>query len=354
MEARMTPRPQLGTTRPASDEARRPVIKPPVWKPEIPFYFYAGGLAGGSAGLALLAELRGETALARRAWLIALGGSAVSPALLISDLGRPRRFLHMLRMFKVTSPMSVGSWVLAAFGAATAPATLHSLSGGRLGAAGRASQVAAALLGLPLSSYTGALIANTAVPAWHHARFELPLLFAAGAAASTGAAAVALSPVREGQAARRLAVGGAAAEIAIDRIMRGRLRAAGLAGGYREGSAKRLDHAATVLTAGGAALIAARGTQSRSAAIAGGLALSAGAVAERWAVFRAGFGSATRPEETIEPQRGRIARGIARGAARTAARFQPEPAATDGHRPGRRPVPPGSPAIDAGAEGVRS
>ena len=351
-------RPEVGTTRPALEEGRspygRPVIKEPVWKPQIPFYFYTGGLAGGSAGLALLAELRGEAALARRAWLVALGGSVVSPALLISDLGMPSRFLHMLRMFKVTSPMSVGSWILAGFGAATAPATLHSLSGGRLGAPGRAAQVAAALLGLPLSSYTGALIANTAVPVWHQARIELPLLFTAGAAASTGAAATALSPVPEAQAARRLAVAGAVAEITIDRIMRARLRAAGVEGAYHEGSAKWLDHAATALTAGGAAIIALPGRKSRTAAIVGGLALSAGAVAERWAVFRAGIQSAARPEDTIAPQRGRIARGLSRGAARTKPRASSEPPASDGHRPGRRPVPPGSPAIDAGAEGVRS
>ena len=106
--------------------ASRPVIKPPVWKPEIPFYFYAGRLAGGSAGLALLAELRGETALAGRTCMVAAAGSVASPAPLISDLGMPRQFLHMLRMFKITSPMSVGAWILAGFVAATAPATLHS------------------------------------------------------------------------------------------------------------------------------------------------------------------------------------------------------------------------------------
>src|SRR4051794_3393290 len=127
----MSARPELGATRPASEHGKspygRPVIKPPVWTPEIPIYFYVGGLAGASAGVGLLCDLRGEHALARRAWLVALGGSVVSPALLISDLGRPARFLNMLRMFKVSSPMSVGSWVLAAFGTATAPAAPHAL-----------------------------------------------------------------------------------------------------------------------------------------------------------------------------------------------------------------------------------
>ena len=112
----MSPRPALGATQPRN----RAVLKEPVWTAEIPLYFYAGGLAGASAGLGLLSDLRGERVLARRAWALALAGSVVSPALLISDLGVPRRFLHMLRLFKVTSPMSVGSWILAAFGASTA------------------------------------------------------------------------------------------------------------------------------------------------------------------------------------------------------------------------------------------
>ena len=122
---------------------RRPVIKPPVWTHEIPFYFFAGGLAGASAGFALLSDLRGDEAAGAARLGAALAGAAVSPALLISDLGRPERFLNMLRVFKVTSPMSVGSWILSAFGAATAAGALHALGGGRLGAAGRSGPGAA-------------------------------------------------------------------------------------------------------------------------------------------------------------------------------------------------------------------
>ena len=92
----------------------QPVLKEPVWTPEIPVYFFTGGLGGASAGLAFLSELRGNDQLARRAWAASFAGLAVSPPLLISDLGVPRRFLNMLRMFKVTSPMSVGSWLLTA------------------------------------------------------------------------------------------------------------------------------------------------------------------------------------------------------------------------------------------------
>lgn len=302
-------RPALGTTQPHS----RPVIKEPVWSPEIPLYFYAGGLAGASAGLGLLSDLRGEHALARRAWSLALTGSVVSPALLIKDLGVPRRFLNMLRMIKVTSPMSLGSWVLAAFGTATAPAALHSLGGGRLGRFGRAAQVASGALGLPLSAYTAALLADTAVPAWHEARRELPFLFTAGAAASAGAACTILAPVADAEPARRLAVGGALAEAAVAAAMERRLRSAGAGGAYEE--VATLNRAATALTLSGAALIALHG-RSRPAAVAGGLLVSAGAVAERFTVFRAGKRSALRPQDTVDPQRARVQRGASPGATR--------------------------------------
>src|SRR5436305_14644241 len=125
----------------------QPVLKEPVWTPEVPFYFYTGGLGGASAGLALLAEARGNDELARRAWLIALAGVSASPVLLISDLGKPSRFLNMLRMFKVTSPMSVGSWILAASGTVTAAAVASDITG-LYPRAGRVAKVAWAVRGM--------------------------------------------------------------------------------------------------------------------------------------------------------------------------------------------------------------
>jgi formate-dependent nitrite reductase membrane component NrfD len=316
----MSGRPALGATRTAEQHGRspygRPVIKEPTWTPEIPLYFYVGGLAGASAALALASDRMGEHEVARRAWATAFAGSVVSPALLISDLGRPARFLNMLRMFKVTSPMSVGSWVLAAFGTATAPAAAHALLRGALGPAGRAAQVASAALGLPLAAYTAALIANTAVPVWHHARIELPFIFTAGAATSAGAMAVMLNPPDDAGAARRLAVGGAVVEIALTQAMEQRLSAVGVGEPYHEGHAGRLAKAATALTVAGAGVLAVGGRRSRAAAVTGGALLSAGAVAERWAIFRAGFQSAARPQDTIDPQRKRIREGRRKGAAR--------------------------------------
>jgi len=174
----------------------QPVLKEPVWTPEVPLYFYTGGLGGASAGLALMAELTGNHKLARRAWLNALAGVSVSPVLLISDLGKPSRFLNMLRLFKVTSPMSVGSWILAASGTATAAAVGSELTG-MFPSAGRAAKVASALLGMPLATYTAGLVANTSIPAWHDARLTLPFVFAGSSAASAGAAAVITTPAKQ-------------------------------------------------------------------------------------------------------------------------------------------------------------
>jgi DMSO reductase anchor subunit len=289
----------------------RPVIKSPVWTWEIPTYFYAGGLAGASAGVSRLAEARGNGVLARRASAVALAGAVASPALLISDLGRPARFLHMLRMFKVTSPMSVGSWILAAFGSAAGAGAADHALGGRL-PGGRAARTAAAVLGLPVSSYTAALVANTAVPAWHESRRILPFVFVSGAAASAGGALAALTPVEDAAPARRLALAGAVAELVLKETMEHRLGE--LSDAYKEGTAHRLGMAARTLIAAGGSTILLGGGRSRRSAVAGGALLNAGALAARWSVYKAGFQSAENPRHTVAPQRARIASGATRGA----------------------------------------
>ncbi len=293
----------------------QPVIKEPVWTPEIPWYFFVGGLAGASGTLAWLSG-RSHPGLARRAWLTSFAGLAVSPALLISDLGRPERFLNMLRMFKITSPMSVGSWVLAGSGAATTPAAIYAATG-KLPLLARVSRPLAGLLGLPLATYTGALIAQTSVPVWHEARQELPALFAAGAAASAGAASLALAPAGEAAPARRLALVGAGAELALVAVMEHRLE--GLAEPYRDGPAARYAKAARALTAAGGVTIATGARRSRIAALAGSAMLLAGAVCERWSVFKAGFQSAADPKYTVESQRDRVRAGGGHGASRSGA-----------------------------------
>jgi formate-dependent nitrite reductase membrane component NrfD len=169
----------------------QPVLKAPVWTWEVPAYFFVGGLAGAAAVIAFIANAAGAPpGLARDARLVALAGALLSPPLLISDLGRPSRFLNMLRVFKVQSAMSLGAWTLVAFSAAITIAVLLRLTPVATAAPELAFAIdgLAAMWGLVLATYTGVLLAVTAVPVWAaHAR-TLPIHFGAsslGAAAST-------------------------------------------------------------------------------------------------------------------------------------------------------------------------
>jgi formate-dependent nitrite reductase membrane component NrfD len=282
----------------------QPLIKEPVWTPEIPVYFFAGGLAGASAGLAYLSELRGNEELARRAWAAALAGVGVSPLLLISDLGVPSRFLNMLRMFKVTSPMSVGSWILFVSGGASNTAAVLELLG-VLKPVKWAAELVSFVAGPPLATYTGALVANTAIPVWSEARDELPWLFGASAAASAGAAALITTPTSRAGPARRATLAGVAAEVGLMQAMEKRLGFVGDV--YKQGEAGRFGRLAKACTLAGGALVAARGKRSRLASAAGGSLILAGELALRFAVFKAGFQSARDPRYTVIPQKKRLA-----------------------------------------------
>ncbi len=281
----------------------QPVIAKPVWSKEIPLYFWVGGVAGASAPLALLASWRGNDELARRAQGAALAGAVISPVLLIKDLGKPQRFLNMLRVFKVTSPMSVGSWILSGFGAAVTLGAMREFTG-LLPRLGRAGQYAGAVLGPGLATYTATLISNTAVPAWHDARDEMPFVFAASSLATAGGLATALTPSRSAAAARRLTVAGAAAELVLTEVVKRRLSER-VGNAYHGGRPGQFLRAAEGLTGVGAVVVAtSRGR--RPAAIAGGLAVLAGGLLERWGIFRAGVASALDPTATVGPQRDRL------------------------------------------------
>jgi Polysulphide reductase, NrfD len=280
----------------------RPVIKEPVWQAEIPIYLFTGGLGGASSVLSLVARATGHKHLAQRSIQIASAADTVSPILLISDLGRPERFLNMLRVFKVTSPMSVGSWLLAYTSTASSiSAFLNTI--GRLPRVAELARLASAGSGAPLAIYTATLLSDTAIPAWHEARRELPFLFGSSAVASAGAAAAIAVPPAEAGPARRLAVGGVLVENALFQLMEKRLGPLGEP--YSKGEAGRYKKVALACTLGGAALLAGPGRRSRLAAVAGGALALAGEVAVRWSVFKAGFQSARDPKYTVEPQRER-------------------------------------------------
>jgi formate-dependent nitrite reductase membrane component NrfD len=302
----------------------KPIIAEPVWSWEIPLYFFTGGLGGASAVLACGAELSGREVLARRAWLCSLAGLGASPPLLISDLGKPARFLNMLRMVKVTSPMSVGTWLLSATSGAVAIGAAGSWFGWLERAAALARPLAA-VGGSLVSTYTAVLIADTAVPVWHDAGRELPFVFAGSAAASAGAAVALATPFAEGGPARSLAVVGAAASLTGLELMEKRLGMVGEV--YSQGHAGMLGRAAKAgLGAGAAAVLAGSVRRSRALSAGGAALVLGGALLERWSVFRAGFQSARDPKYTVVPQRERAnaraaaAPGAPGGAAQLASR----------------------------------
>jgi hypothetical protein len=160
------------------------LLKPHQWTWEIPLYFVIGGAAGASAVIGGVARLTGEDRdLCRDAAFVATAGAVVSTALLISDLGRPERFLHMLRVFKKQSPMSVGAWTLVGFAKASAATAFadwlesEGIGGRLVRVIGNLSAAGAAVTGAVIATYTGVLIGATAVPVWNRSIRTLPVVF---------------------------------------------------------------------------------------------------------------------------------------------------------------------------------
>jgi Polysulphide reductase, NrfD len=168
----------------AEDYYNLPVLKPPTWTWEVPLYFFVGGIAGVSAVIAFVGHLfHADPRMVRLALWIPLVGAGLCPALLISDLGRPLRFLNMLRVFKRRSAMSMGSWILSGFGgfaflAVTAnELMLYGIQSPFFPPLRWVGEFGGALTGLLLASYTGVLIGATAIPVWHENRRLLPAHF---------------------------------------------------------------------------------------------------------------------------------------------------------------------------------
>ncbi len=281
----------------------RPIVKPPAWRqPDVPLYLFLGGTAGACASIGALAGPAGRPALARATRLVAAGAATASVAALVHDLGRPERFLHMLRVFKPTSPLSVGSWILAPFSGLTAATAVLELTG-RLPAVRRLTGAAAGLLGPAMSTYTAVLLADTATPAWHEARHDLPVLFAGSALACGAGAALLTTPVAEAAPARRIGLAGAAADLVTARRLERGLGVVSQT--YRTGRAGRLLGAARALTATGAGL-SVLGRRSRLASAAAGAAYLAAGLCTRFGVYAAGVASTEDPRYVVIPQRARM------------------------------------------------
>lgn len=292
----------------------RPILKEPTWKADIPFYLFAGGLAGASAVLAEGAASRGLRRLERVSRVAAAGGAAAGTVALVHDLGRPERFLNMLRVLRPTSPMSVGSYILAPFSAAAATAAGTALTG-LLPRLGRVAGAGAGVLGPPLATYTAALIADTAVPAWHEAHRELPFVFAGSSALAAGGVGLMFAPHENGPA-RRMLVGGALLDLAAGELMERHLGL--IAETYTQGTAGRLMRMAKAATGASAAMSVLAG-RSRVLSVAAGATATAASALTRFAIFEAGKASTRDPRYTVAPQRDR--RSLSRPAGDSPTRY---------------------------------
>ncbi|MFE9098598.1 NrfD/PsrC family molybdoenzyme membrane anchor subunit [Streptomyces sp. NPDC007264] len=282
-----------------------PILNEPTWRPlDIAGYLYLGGLAGASSLLAAGGHAGQRPALARTAKLGAAGAVSVSLAALVHDLGRPARFLNMLRIVKPTSPMNTGSWLLAGYAPLTMAAAATDVAG-RHRVIGAAATAAAAVLGPAVATYTAVLLSDTAVPTWHEGHREMPFVFAGSAATAAAGLALAAAPVAQAGPARRMAVLGAGLEVGAFRVMKRRMGLA--AEPYGQGVPRTLLRCAEALTTTGAALAVCAGRRrSKRLAAAAGAALLTGSAALRFAVFHAGVASARDPKYTVLPQRERL------------------------------------------------
>jgi hypothetical protein len=294
----------------------RPIVKPPPWGDEVPAYLFLGGLAGGSGLLGLGAQLTGREVLRRNARLTSMAAVALGGAALVRDLGRPDRFYNMLRTLKLTSPMSVGSWILTGFSAAMGVATageVDRLTGSRLPLGPLRSALAlvegpagatAAAFAPPLAAYTAVLLSDTANPTWNAAHRDLPFVFVSSASLAAGGVAMALTPVAEAGPARRLALLGVVGDVTAMRVMESRMDPTAAEPLHSGAAGAKLRWAERLAVAGGVGTLLLGRT--RWGAVASGLALATASALTRFGVFEAGIESAKDPRYTVEPQRRRL------------------------------------------------
>jgi hypothetical protein len=280
---------------PPMDGVAPGMMKAPVWTWEVPLYFWFGGIASGSAFVAFACDLAGDDRTARLARAVSLGTVGPCAPLLIMDLGRPARFLNMLRIIKTRSPMSLGAWALSVFSGVGAAAVGADLIGRRREA--RALGAVNSLVGGYLGSYTGVLLASTAVPVWARSRLFLGPIFISTATA-TGASTVRLicrdAPESTRTALGHVQAGAMAAELILSEINERRL------GGHHAHGAK-MKVAKWLVRAG----LAAQATR-RTGPVPSLLYLAAGLLF-RYAWVEAGFRSARDDTSVAEMARSKRA-----------------------------------------------
>ena len=301
----------------------RQIVKAPPWEYPIGVYLFVGGVAGASGLIAFCADLTDREVLRKNARIgavIALGVGTVS---LIEDLGRPERFLNMMRTFKPSSPMNMGTWILTANGMAAAFTFANEVDrilGERLPlgplrtiarALERPAGFGQAVTSGPLAVYTAALLGDSSLPSWNGAKRTLPFLFASSATLAASGMSMIMSPVRENGPVRNLALVGVAGDLISLKLMKKEMHPlewepldSGKAG-------KKMHLAHTLLLTGAGLSLFAR--KHRAVAVASGACLAAASALTRFGILDAGFASAKDPKYTVIPQKDRLAKRRARG-----------------------------------------
>lgn len=285
----------------------RPMLKAPVWKPYIPLYYYVGGAAGASLALGAAAQFDGSRELdrlVRRCHWIGIIGSSIGGILLVLDLGRPERFLAMLRVFRPTSPMNMGAWILAVAPSAAVTAGLFVRTRGVFGLIGEAAGYSSGVFGAALATYTGVLVANSAIPLWQESRRILPILFGASAMASSAAI---FDLLFEDPRSRRITflygLVGRTAELAAGKVMEHQVsRVPQVALPMKTGLTGIAWTTASVLTAASLVTMLLPRQDRKKRVIAGVLG-TAGSLLLRFAVHYAGARSARDPRASFHQQR---------------------------------------------------
>jgi len=284
-----------------------PMLKQPVWEWDIAAYFYVGGAAGASAALGAAAQLcapRSMRSLITRANWIGTVGGAISACFLIYDLGRPSRFLNMLRVFRVSSPMNMGSWILSVFSTCAGGAAVLPLGPGLFRPLASPLGLVAGLFGLGLSSYTGVLLAQTAVPVWQQSYRVLPILFAASGTAASAAIFEFFSwNDQELRTIERFGLVGKIGElVAAIALEREASRVERVGRPLKRGFGGFLWQSAKILTVAGivVALLPGKGRGKRTVS---GILGTAGSLCTRFGIFYAGKSSSRDPRATFEQQR---------------------------------------------------
>jgi hypothetical protein len=288
----------------------RPTLKPSVWSIDIPLYYFVGGAAGAAltlgAAIQLVApsehrELRQLSAICH--W-IGIIGSTAGAGLLIHDLGRPSRFLFMLRVFRPTSPMNIGSWILSGAAPSAIAAGLFLNRPGVLGAIGEVCGYISGVFGAALATYTGVLVSNTAIPVWQESRRWMPVLFAASGASTAGSIIDMTYNGKTGYGIGRIfGTAGRIAEIAASlQVERAASTVPKVGEALHRGGPGLLWRTATVLTVASLALSLIP-SRSRKRAIAAGLLGAAGSLCMRFAVHYIGNASARDPRASFQQQR---------------------------------------------------